>query len=101
MPRRTQLGPSVLVSRGRRRFLSVLAFIGMLVLLPTLAAASGRSGAGVLRLQTGGPVNNSAPTVSGNTSVGSTLTANPGSWTGANSFSYQWPTPTSPSAVRS
>jgi RHS repeat-associated protein len=90
MPRRTQLGPSVLVSRGRRRFLSVLAFIGMLVLLPTLAAASGRSGAGVLRLQTGGPVNNSAPTVSGNTSVGSTLTANPGSWTGANSFSYQW-----------
>jgi hypothetical protein len=38
------------------------------------------------------PKNTSPPTISGNTQEGSTLTVNPGSWSGtpAPSFSYQW-----------
>ena len=52
---------------------------------PGGSAVAAVSGTGVSPLQ-----NTSPPTVSGATSVGSTLTANPGSWTGAGSFSYQW-----------
>ena len=39
-----------------------------------------------------GPVNSSVPTISGTTTVGSTLTANAGTWTGANpiTFKYFW-----------
>jgi hypothetical protein len=38
------------------------------------------------------PANVSAPAISGNTSVGSTLTASPGGWSGATpmTFQYQW-----------
>lgn len=38
------------------------------------------------------PANVSAPTISGSTSVGSTLTATPGGWSGAQpmNFAYQW-----------
>jgi hypothetical protein len=38
------------------------------------------------------PANQSVPTVSGNANVGSTLTANPGTWNGSTpmSFQYQW-----------
>jgi hypothetical protein len=41
---------------------------------------------------TGPPVNTSLPTVQGTTTVGSSLTANPGSWTGKQpiSYSYRW-----------
>jgi hypothetical protein len=35
-------------------------------------------------------VNTSAPAVSGQTTVGSTLTADRGTWTGATSYAYQW-----------
>jgi hypothetical protein len=36
------------------------------------------------------PVNRTRPTISGSPVVGSTLTANSGTWTGASTFSYQW-----------
>jgi hypothetical protein len=37
-----------------------------------------------------GPVNTGEPSISGTPNVGSTLTLNPGTWTGAASFAYQW-----------
>ncbi len=53
------------------------------------------SGTLVLRLGSGSggqaPTNTSPPAISGSTQTGNTLTANPGTWSGApTSYSYQW-----------
>jgi hypothetical protein len=61
---------------------------GAAILALVVAAVAGAAGT---RVQVA-PSNNSAPTISGTAAVGSTLTANPGTWTGAApiSFKYQW-----------
>jgi uncharacterized repeat protein (TIGR02543 family) len=48
---------------------------------------------------TSGPLNLSTPILSGYTSVGSTITASPGTWTTATSFVYQWYRCTAASSV--
>jgi hypothetical protein len=37
-----------------------------------------------------GPTNSAAPTITGNAAVGSSLSANPGTWTGAGTISYKY-----------
>jgi hypothetical protein len=70
-------------SRRRLRSLAVVAVAG-LVAVGTSAAVTSRA--------TIAPSNNSAPSISGQTAAGSTLTANPGTWSGSTplSFQYQW-----------
>jgi len=53
--------------------------------------ASAISAGTTLDLTVTGPPNTSQPTITGTTTVGSTLTANPGTWIGASiTFAYQW-----------
>src|SRR5262245_24651802 len=75
-------------SRASRPLLAVLA--GALVATLALAAALG---GGAARAQTQvAPSNTSPPTITGTASVGKTLTANPGTWSGTSpiTFKYQW-----------
>jgi hypothetical protein len=61
---------------------------GAAILALVVAAVAGAAGT---RVQVA-PSNNSAPTISGTAAVGSTLTANPGTWSGSSpiTFQYQW-----------
>src|SRR5438034_605627 len=59
----------------------------VLVALAALVAVGGATAR-----STQAPSNNSSPTISGSATVGSTLTANPGTWSGSApiNFQYQW-----------
>src|SRR5262245_3962050 len=68
--------------RGRRTFVAVIA--AALVAVGTATAVTQRAAVA--------PSNNSVPTISGSATAGSTLTANPGTWSGSApiGFQYQW-----------
>jgi len=67
----------------RLRALATVIVAGLVVV--------GVAGAVTSRSQTA-PTSNSLPTISGNATVGSTVTANPGTWNGSTpfAFQYQW-----------
>lgn len=77
---------SWLILRMRRR-LRLLALAGGAALVVAVGAASA-----VTSHVTVAPSNSSAPSISGTATVGSTVTANPGTWSGSApiSFQYQW-----------
>jgi hypothetical protein len=72
---------------GVRRRLNVLALAGGAALVVAVGAASAFTSH-----TTVAPSNSSAPSISGNATVGSTVTANPGTWSGSSpiTFQYQW-----------
>jgi hypothetical protein len=67
----------------RRRLPGLAAFAVALFLLGTVSVSAAGTGA---------PVNTAPPVVSGSTTVGSTLSASQGTWTGSDpiSYAYQW-----------
>jgi len=71
--------------KTRMRALAVVAVVGLVAIGAAMAASSRTQAA---------PSNNSAPSISGGTTIGSVLTANPGTWAGSTplSFQYQWQT---------
>ncbi len=72
--------------RGRPRILLVVGAVGLVL----AAAAWLASGSAQAQAQAA-PTNTAEPTISGNPTVGSTLTATQGSWSNdPTSFSYQW-----------
>jgi uncharacterized protein YukE len=74
------------ITQVRRRFrvLALVAGAGLVVAVGAASAVSSRT--------TVAPANSSPPTISGNATVGSTVTANPGTWSGSTpiTFQYQW-----------
>jgi hypothetical protein len=75
------------VSRIKSRWTAVIAGSALLV----LAAVAGFADSGTAAQQVR-PSNTAPPTISGTPQEGSTLTANPGTWTGTQpiTFTYQW-----------
>src|SRR5438034_4548468 len=69
-----------------KRFLRVPVLAAVAVLVAASAASA------VTSTSTAAPSNASAPSISGDTAAGSTLTANPGTWLGSApiTFQYQW-----------
>jgi hypothetical protein len=69
-----------------RTRINALALVAIAALVVVSAAMAATSRSAVK------PSNNTPPTISGDTSVGSTLTANPGTWDGSSplTFQYQW-----------
>jgi hypothetical protein len=69
-----------------RRRIHAFVVVAVAALVAVSAAIAATSRAAVK------PSNNTPPSISGDTSVGSTLTANPGTWDGSSpiSFQYQW-----------
>lgn len=72
--------------------LGALAVIALLTLVVTVFTTIGYAGSTTTAAAQYAPTNTSRPTISGNASQGSTLTANPGSYTSdsAVSYRYQW-----------
>jgi hypothetical protein len=72
--------------RPPARVLALAIAVGVAALVATGVALAARSTHKVA------PTNSTPPTISGSTSVGDTLTANPGTWNGSApiSFQYQW-----------
>src|SRR5947199_8028594 len=69
-----------------KRFLRAPVLAAVAVLVAASAASA------VTSSSTAAPSNASAPTISGDVAVGSTVTANPGTWRGSApiTFQYQW-----------
>ena len=71
---------------GSRRFVTrrtaVIAIVGAAVLAVLVPVGAAR--------QQAAPTNTAQPTISGTPSLGQTLTAAPGTWTGEPTFAYQW-----------
>jgi hypothetical protein len=80
----TRLRSTTWLGDRRRRRALTAALVVALVAVGTAAAVTTRA--------TVAPSNSSLPTISGTTATGSTLTANPGTWSGSApiSFQYQW-----------
>jgi hypothetical protein len=71
--------------KTRMRAFAVVVVVGLVAIGAAMAASSRTAAA---------PSNNSEPSISGSATVGSVLTANPGTWAGSTplSFQYQWQT---------
>jgi hypothetical protein len=74
----------ILKMRRRFRVLALVAGAGLAVAVGAASAVSSHT--------TVAPANSSAPTISGSATTGSTVTANPGTWSGSApiTFQYQW-----------
>ena len=87
LTRRISNASASLLGRRGARLANGVRGVAVAALLAVVAV--GVSSAGVSR-QTVAPANSSLPTISGTAAAGSTLTANPGTWTGSAPIQYQY-----------
>jgi Ig domain of plant-specific actin-binding protein len=75
-----------------QRLLAAAATVAVLVAALTVFAGSGVAAQGSAAAANYAPTNSAAPTISGTSQAGQTLTANPGTWTSDTTptYSYQW-----------